>query len=345
MRVLIIGNFLSAFSRAKAPAEELRDCLKEKGWMVLWASGYQNRLCRILDMVLSVLGIKGRYEVAAVMVYSGPSFYWAEICAWFLKMKGRPFVLALHGGNLPEFSRQNLRRVQKLFSLASAIVAPSGYLPHQMGVRQDMKIIPNGIHLERFEFHLRRSVKPEIVWVRAFHNIYRPQMVTGIAARIAVDFPGLHITMVGQDKKDGSLEMTRRIIRERKLQNLFTLIEGVPNQDIPRYLKKADIFLNTAAIDNMPVSVIEAMACGLCIVSSSAGGVPFLIQDKTDGLLVQPSDEQAAAEAVLRLLKEPGLAEKLSTNARKKAQTFSWEKTLPLWQNLFKEIELGKEKK
>ena len=107
---------------------------------------------------------------------------------------------------------------------------------------------------------------------------------------------------------------------------------------MPEWLNKADIFLNTTNVDNTPVSVIEAMACGLCIVSTNVGGIPYLLEDGVDALLVPPEDTQAMANAVKRILSDRQLAAALSANARKKAGAFSWEKVLPMWEALFHDI-------
>jgi glycosyltransferase involved in cell wall biosynthesis len=100
------------------------------------------------------------------------------------------------------------------------------------------------------------------------------------------------------------------------------------------WLNRSDIFLNTADIDNTPLSVLEAMASGMCIVSTNVGGIPYLLEHETDALLVPPGDEAAMAAAVRRILTEPGLAERLSRNAYQKAKQFDWSIILPQWDKL-----------
>ena len=99
----------------------------------------------------------------------------------------------------------------------------------------------------------------------------------------------------------------------------------VPKAEVPQWLDRGDVFLNTTNVDNTPVSVIEAMACGLPVVSTAVGGVPYLIEHGKDGLLVPPSDARAMADAVRRLLKDPDLAEALARAARLKVEAWDWE--------------------
>lgn len=113
---------------------------------------------------------------------------------------------------------------------------------------------------------------------------------------------------------------------------------AVAKRDVPNALNSGDIFLNTTNVDNTPVSVIEAMACGLCVVSTNTGGLPYLLDDEQDSLLVQPDDSAAMAAAVRRILTEPGLAERLSRNARAKAEQYDWSVILPRWEQLLTEV-------
>jgi glycosyltransferase involved in cell wall biosynthesis len=121
----------------------------------------------------------------------------------------------------------------------------------------------------------------------------------------------------------------REAARQLTVDRLLELPGAVPKQRVPEALAAGDIFLNTTDFDNTPVSVLEAMACGLCIVSTDAGGIRHLLEDGTDALLVPCGDRRAMAAAVFRILREPGLAARLSVNARRKAERFDWSIVMP----------------
>jgi glycosyltransferase involved in cell wall biosynthesis len=87
---------------------------------------------------------------------------------------------------------------------------------------------------------------------------------------------------------------------------------------------------------------MEAAACGLCIVSTNVGELPLLWTNGDDALLVEPDDPKAMAAAVRRLLTESGLAERLSRNARAKAEQFDWSLILPQWERLLTEVVQGR---
>jgi glycosyltransferase involved in cell wall biosynthesis len=254
-------------------------------------------------------------------------------------MVKKPFVLTLHGGNLPAFSRGADERVRRLLQSSSAVTAPSAYLLEQMReYRQDIVLLPNPLDLAKYPFKLRHNLSPQLVWLRAFHEIYNPSLAIRVVALLTQDFPAVRLLMMGPDKNDGSREAMNNLALELDVVDRIAATGQVAKHEIPHMLHQGDIFLNTARVDNTPVSVLEAMACGLCIVSTKVGGIPYLLKDGYDALLVPANDHAAMAKAVQRLLTEDGLAERLSQNARRKVEQLDWPSVLPRWEQLLKGV-------
>jgi glycosyltransferase involved in cell wall biosynthesis len=275
--------------------------------------------------------------MAVIEVYSGPAFIWAEICGRFLSMLGKPFVLALHGGNLPGFAEKNPKRVSGLFSKAGKVVTPSHFLRNAfISERSDMEVIPNGIEVK--EAVQIDSPAPNLTWLRAFHEIYNPSLAIEVIKLLEKGFPGITLTMYGSDKGDGSFQKTASLAKELRVSEKVIFVGQIPKESVQETLAGHSIFLNTTNIDNTPVSVIEAMAAGLCIVSTNVGGIPDLLEHERTALLVPPNDAQVMADAVTRILTEEGLAEELSANARREAEKFSWDVVIPQWERLFEEV-------
>jgi glycosyltransferase involved in cell wall biosynthesis len=185
---------------------------------------------------------------------------------------------------------------------------------------------------------LRADPKPDLVWLRAFHAAYNPSLAPRVLSELRPHFPAARLVMVGPDKGDGSLARVRSIVDGWRLADAVSLLGPVHKTEIRTVLNRGDIFLNTTNFDNTPVSVVEAMACGLCVVSTNVGGIPYLLRDGHDALLVPPNDSPAMVAAVRRILTEPGLAERLSRNARSKAEGFDWSNILPQWEKLLAEV-------
>jgi glycosyltransferase involved in cell wall biosynthesis len=336
MRILLIGNFLSSVTGTPGVSEDLAERLSDRGWKVVVASKEVGRFAKLKDILFTIWFRRSEYEIVNVELYSGLAFGLAEISCLTLKAAKKTYLLTLHGGNLPAFARRWPERVRRLLNGASAVIAPSCYLQEEMSLyREDIILIPNPLNIKNYPFSLRSVSKPHLVWLRSFHNIYNPQMAPKVIADLYPSYPEISITMIGPDKGDGALQETQILIEKLGLQKKIEIVPGILKSEVPAYLEKADIFINTTNVDNTPVSVLEAMACGLCIVSTKVGGIPYLLEDGTDALFVPPDNSEAMASAIRRILTEPGLAEKLSMNARKKAQQFDWSVILPQWERLF----------
>jgi len=340
--VLLVGNFLSATLGNRSVCEDLAERLSASNWRVLTTSARQARLPRVCDMLRMVWYRRYDYEVAHVDVFSGPAFIWAEAVCQLCRQVGKPYILTLRGGDLPAFAQRWPRRMRRLLSSAAAVTTPSRYLFQQMAQYcTKVHLLPNPLDVTAYKFKLRRQVKPSLVWLRSFHSMYNPSLAPKVLARLVETFPGISLVMMGPDRGDGSLQAMRRTAKTLAVAQRITLPGKIKKAKVPEWINRGDIFLNTTNVDNTPVSVIEAMVSGLCVVSTNVGGIPYLLRHEHDALLVSPDDPDAMAAAVRRLFTEPGLAERLSFNARRTADQFDWSIILPQWETLLTFATMG----
>ena len=335
-RVLFAANFLSSPGGSRSVVEDLAERLRARGYTLVTASHYRAGLLRGAHMLATALARRGRYDVAVVDLYSGRAFLIGEALSIVLKAARRPFVLVLRGGALPEFSARHARRVRACLARATAVAAPSAYLLEEMRpFHGALRLLPNPVNVAAYEARVRRTVRPRLVWLRSFHEIYNPTLAPKVLALLAREFPDVQLTMVGRDKGDGSFQRTRELAAALGVAERISYAGGIPKRDVPGWLRRGDIFLNTTDVDNAPVSVLEALATGLCVVSTNVGGIPHLLVDEQDALLVPPADAAAMAAAVRRLLNDAALAERLSRAGLAKAARFDWAQVMPQWEALF----------
>ena len=142
--------------------------------------------------------------------------------------------------------------------------------------------------------------------MRTFHEIYRPDLALRTLARLLPDHPGATLTMAGQDR--GRLAETRRLAGGLGLAGAVRFAGFLDAEGKRREFPEHDIFLNTNRIDNAPVSVVEAAAFGLPVVATRVGGIPHLLRDGEEALLVPEAPGEtpgAMAGAVRRLCPSP----------------------------------------
>lgn len=337
--ILMIGNYLPQPRYNKNIWQFLAEHLAGQGWSVITTSSKENKVIRLLDMLLTVWKYRHAYQIAQVDVFSGSAFIFAQSCSWLLKQLKKTVVLTLHGGGLAEFAQAHPIRVSRAFQRASAVVTPSPFLQDSLSAfYTDIRHIPNPIDAYAAIVRLRQNPQPVLVWVRAFHQIYNPSLAVKTLALLTPDFPDMRLLMLGPDKGDGSfLHFEQEALTLGVDKNIDT-IGAVSHEDVLVWLDKADIFINTTNFDAAPRSVLEAMANGLCVVSTNVGGVPYIIEDGKDGLLVPPGEPELMAAAIRKVLTDHHLAETLSTNARLKAIQYDWSSILPQWLALLQEV-------
>jgi glycosyltransferase involved in cell wall biosynthesis len=337
-----VSNFLSRATGTRAVCEDLAEHLSREKWLVITTSNKTGRLERLCDMVCTIWRNQRNFEVAQVDVFSGLSFLWAEVVCLILRVIRKPYLLTLHGGNLPSFARRWPGRVKRLLRGAVAVTTPSRYLQTALGNwHQDVHYLPNALNIKKYPFRLRAAPTPRLCWLRRFHQIYNPSLAVKMLALLVLDFPELQLDFIGPDSGDGSLEEVLRLATELGVEKNLRIIGGVPKQDIPRQLSNSDLFINTTDYESFGVSVMEAAASGLCIVTTSVGELSYLWRQEHDALLVPPNDPAAMAMAVRRILTEPDLAARLSRHARQKAEQFDWSVIMPRWELLLSEVANG----
>ncbi len=336
--LMISSGFVASRHSYRGTCQELAARLSESGYEVI-TSSKTGRAVRLFDMLYTIWRCRHRYEIALIDVFSGWAFLWADAACRLLHQLDRGSILVLHGGNLPDFAARHPNRVKRLFQLANQITTPSSYLQDRLkSYSRQIDLIPNALDLQAYPFTLRDNPNPSLIWLRALHRVYNPALAVRVTAALIDEFPDVQLTLIGPDKRDGSREELSRLIGELGIADRVDLPGGVPKSEVPDWLNRGDIFLNTTTIDNTPVSVLEAQACGLCVVSTDVGGIPYLLENEHNALLVPSDDLYAMYTAVRRALIEPGLAAKLSQNARRKVENLDWSEVLPQWEALIADV-------
>lgn len=267
--------------------------------------------------------------------YSTQNFWYAYAVAILCQNLNLTYIPILHGGELSTRLERSPGVSKRLFGEAFLNVAPSLYMKtiFQQEGFTNVKYIPNSISLKDYPYKKRAELRPKLLWVRAFAEIYNPLQALKVLELLLRDYPNAVLCMVGPKKDDSWKEC----VRYAKLHRLPVRFPGkLSKAEWTNLAADYDIFLNTTIIDNTPVSVIEAMALGLPVVSTNVGGLPYLISADIDGVLVPPNDPVRMASAVRSLLQDPQRAVERTQAARDKVEAFDWERVKLLWKEVLK---------
>jgi glycosyltransferase involved in cell wall biosynthesis len=287
---------------------------------------------------LSLLAVRlWRYDVIHVFSASYLSFLLAPTPAILLgRLFGKKVVLNYHSGEAEDHLRRWGRTAIPTLRAAHVLVVPSDYL---VGVLArfglQARAIANSIDGEGITFRPRKPERPVLLCNRNLEPHYNVECVLRAFEQIRRRRPAARLILAG----DGSQrKRLNRAARELDLVNL-EFVGAVSPAEMARLYDSADIFVNASNIDNMPLSILEAFAAGLPVVSTRAGGIPHVVDDEHTGLLVECNDCRGLAAAVLRLVDDPDLAARLADSARARSQAlYRWKAVEGAWLDLYSSL-------
>jgi glycosyltransferase involved in cell wall biosynthesis len=329
-KIVYFGNKISKYRKSNAAMETLEPLLADFCEIKTY-SNVQNKFGKMADMVFQFFKNGLKSDLILIDVFSTTNFYFAYILSILSIIFRKPYILVLRGGNLPYRYKDSEKQVHRIFKNARDIIAPSNYLKFFFEARgYAITYIPNIIDLALYDFKIRTPVLPKILYIRGFGKVYNPQMTIRTIKVLSEIYPDVKLVMLGSDI-DGTLAECKKLITELKLEKNIEILGKMTRDEWVTFSKNFDIMLSNPILDNTPVSIIEGMALGLLIISTDVGGISYLLSDKEDALLVPSNNYAKMAEAVKQLIENPDLCSTLQTNARKKAETFSWKNIKPEW--------------
>lgn len=328
--LLYIGNKLSKKGSTITSIETLGNFLKHEGFVIKTYSSQKNKVLRLLDMLWATLKYRDKVSFVLIDTYSTQNFYYAVAVATLCRAFKLSYIPILRGGNLSKRLKHNKGFSQKLFGKAFTNVAPSKYMMQQFKEAgfHNITHIPNTIEISNYPFQLRKCVTPKLLWVRSFSEIYNPQLALKIVEMLKEKGLDASLCMVGPDN-DGSLKHCKKIATELNLPVTFPGL--LQKKEWIELSKDYNIFINTTNFDNMPVSVMEAMALGLPVISTNVGGMQFLIDNEVNGVLLPANNAEAFVGAIIELCNQPEKVQNLTLNARMKMEGFDWENIKHHW--------------
>lgn len=297
---------------------------------------YVRTVVTSIAYVFSLFRQLRRYDVIHVFSPSYWAFLLGPVPAMAVgRLYGRGVILNYHSGEAADHLA-TWRTAIPLARLAHRIIVPSGYLREVFaGFGLSAEEIHNFVDTDAIPHRVRTRVRPVFLSNRNLEPLYNVACCIRAFGRIQSRVPSASLTIAGFGSERARLE---RLVAELGLTSVrFT--GRVPPDEMAALLDDADVLLNSPDIDNMPLSLIEALAAGLPIVSTRTGGIPWIVEDGVTGLLVAPGDDSAMADAALRLLNERGLAESISRAGRAVCErSYTWAAVEPRWLHAYRDV-------
>jgi glycosyltransferase involved in cell wall biosynthesis len=283
---------------------------------------------RLLPYVVALRRACRRADLVHVMANSGWSWHlFAAPAVWIAAACRVPVVVNYRGGEAAAFFARRFHLVRPTLARARSIVVPSTFL-REVFARFGFAAVevPNIVDLEAFHAPHATPANPRILVTRNLEAVYDIATALRAFALVQARVPAAGMTIAGSGPQRAELE---GIATALGVAPRVRFTGRLDNAELPALYREATVALNPSLADNMPISLLEAMASGVPIVSTNVGGIPYVVRDGYSALLVPPGDANRMAEAVLRVIEDASLARQLAANGAREAIQYQWPRVRP----------------
>lgn len=294
---------------------------------------------RLLPYLARLWAMAGRCDVVHLMANSGWSWHlFAAPALWLAGLRGTPVIVNYRGGGASRFLAGSARIVKASLRRARALIVPSGYLQAVFGSHGiAAEVVPNIIDLSRYHPAAAGVAEatrpPHLIVTRNLEPIYDNATAIRVLARVRQHHPQARLTLAGTGPERARLQA---LAAELGLGECIDFAGRLERHAMADLYRRAHLMLNPSLTDNMPNSVLEALASGVPVVSTDVGGVPYLLAHESTGLLVPPGEPAAMADAVLRVLADDTLRAGLIANGLREVQRYTWAQVAPLLLDVYR---------
>lgn len=287
-------------------------------------------LFRLIPYLFALWRQSGRCHVVHVMANSGWSWHLFAVPAiWIARLRNTPVVVNYRGGEAETFLSGASASVRMSMRQTSALIVPSGFLKAVFArFGMSAAIVPNIVDTARFSNPApHRATRRHLLVARNLEPIYDNETAIRAFSLVHRQYPDATLTIAGSGPLADAL---RELAAQLGVAGAVIFTGRLDRDAMAEAYRQADIAINPSLVDNMPNSVLEALASGIPVVSTDVGGVPFIVNDGQTALLVPPHAPEAMAQAMLRLIDDPALAEKLVDNGLAEVENYTWQRVWPL---------------
>ncbi|MFX0167832.1 MAG: N-acetyl-alpha-D-glucosaminyl L-malate synthase BshA [Candidatus Hodarchaeota archaeon] len=260
------------------------------------------------------------------------------------QMTGIPYIVTLHGSDVHTLGADPAYQPATRFAVeaGNAVTCVTKHIcqtaEQTLGIRCKIEPITNFTDPDLFkpnacEFPVVNG-KRQLIHVSNFRPVKRVSDLVTAFAQIADEVPDVELLLLGDGPERPGVD---RLIRKFELNNRIRC-PGF-KRDVYQYLRCASAFALSSELEGAPLSLLEAMSCGLPVVATEVGGIPEIVKDGENGLLVPFGDIDALAEKMYVLLTDRILASQLGAQARKTIlENHTAEKVVPQYEAIYEGV-------
>ena len=319
-KLLIIANYRRSVGGIAGQVDVLLDKLNNEHFfskLFNTKTGYLKRLLLPFKLFYK----SNNFDIFHIHGCSGFGFYPVVIGVVVGVLRKKKIIITYHGGDLKEFIDSYPKFIKYFLKKADILTVPSFYLQDILKINKiDSIYLPNIIREDNVNFKVRKKFCPTLVVTRSLEKVYNIPLEKNAFYRIKSKMSEAKLYIVGDGSLKNELETK---VKNSGVDGIYFL-GRVDNSKIGEIINKSDIYINPTTADNMPLSLFEAFACGIPVISTNVGGIPNFIQNNKSGFLINSNDLEALVEKIEFILANPNKIIPIIEAAHVTFQKYTW---------------------
>ena len=282
-----------------------------------------------------ILDIMRRRKAVEIIHAHSHLFFSTNICALARFFHSAPLIITNHGlisASAPAWLNILYKHTfsRATFHIVDHIICYSNIEKENIEILgidpKKISVIHNGIDTTLFTPRAseKNADKKQILWVGRFVTGKGVEYLIEAFLLVLKKSPGTHLVLVGVGPEKTAIE---KRIRKLHLHSSVIFIDYLDNEELPGVYRNSDVFVLPSLMEGVPRTILEAMACGVPVVTTNLPHLVGIIDGA--GLVVPPKEPTLLADAILTILEDSSLAEKMGQQGRRKIeQEYSWEDTV-----------------
>lgn len=349
-RIVMLGVAIDAPSGIASVVQVYRNCGLFERWPIEYIEtmrpgGQLEKLSVAIGALTRFLILLVRRRVALVHIHlsSRASFWRKSIFAVLAFASKIPVLVHLHGSEFDKFYNEECgilgkRAVQFVFARAARVVVLSDqWAKFIEGISRSARVerIYNPAVLSNVAIDSSRRRDNVLVFLGRFGKRKGIFDLLDALVRLREEFPDIRLKCGG----DGDVDAVSERIKRKDLAQTVKVLGWVTGEKKSELLSEGTVYVLPSYAEGLPMSILEAMAAGMPVVSTTVGGIPEAVRDGVEGFLISAGDVDALVNRVGRLLRDPGLRREFGAAAQRRVtETFGPNSVLPQLEALYEEL-------
>lgn len=352
LKICLIGPYPPQEGGIATHVKELQQNLLQRGHsvqVITWGWGRREEsvfevptvqlpivrgICFVILAVLATCVLVHKHRANIIHAhYFFPYGFVGAVCG---KLSRKPVIITAHGSDLLVLPRNPFYKfiIRNTAKACSCIIVVAEYLrksANNLGIRAMMKVIPSGIEKKRFSSSITKEesrsmlglpIKSKIIlFVGRLAKPKRPDLAIFALKDIIGAYPETYLILVGSGPLRTYLE---KLSAKIGIGDNVIFQGVVPYQDMPELYRASDIFVLPSDSEGTPIAILEAMASKRPVIASAVGGIPEIIRNGSNGILIDPDEKRTLTASLRHMLRSDSVRNAIAQKGYRTVEDYDW---------------------